>query len=61
MCKKGLKSHNILTLWSKNKNNGFKADVKCITKNEGSKKHRLIEEKGYFDYPITVTLQLVLS
>ncbi len=40
MCKKGLKSHYILTLQSKNKNNAFKAEI---------------------DYPITVTLQLVLS
>ncbi len=27
MCKRGLKSHYILTLQSKNKNNAFKADV----------------------------------
>ncbi len=44
MCKKGLKSHYILTLQSKNKNNAFKAEVKFIKlKMKIIKKHRLIE------------------
>ncbi len=58
MCKKGLKSHYIVTLQSKNKNNAFKAEVKFKLKMKIIKKHRL---KGYFDCPIIVTLQLVLS
>ncbi len=52
MCKK---KKNIVTLQSKNKNKAFKAEVK-FTKEQ---KHRVV--LGYFDYPITVPLQLVLS
>ncbi len=47
MCKKGLKSHNILTfvtLQSKNKNNPFKAEVTFTKlKMKIIKKHRLIK------------------
>ncbi len=60
---KGLTSHYILT--SKNKNNAFKAKLTLLTKQKNEKykkaQTRLIDYKGYFDYPITVTLQLVLS
>ncbi len=43
MCKKGLKTHYILTLQSKNKNNTFKAEVKFTKLKMKIKKHRLIE------------------
>ncbi len=44
MGKKGLKSHYIVTLQFKNKNNAFKAEVKFTKlKMKIIKKHRLIE------------------
>ncbi len=60
MCKRGLKSHYILTLPSK-KNNASKADVKFTKLKMKVKKAQTNWVKGYFDNLIIVTLPLVLS
>ncbi len=61
MCKKGLITFysNIVTLQSKNKNKAFKAEVKFTKLKMKINKIKSTELLGNFDYPITVTLQLV--
>ncbi len=51
----------IVTLQSKNKNKAFKAEVKFTKLKMQLNKNKSTELLDYFDYPITVTLQLVLS
>ncbi len=62
MCRKGLKSQNIVTLQSKNKNNAFKAEVKFTKlKMKVKKSTDYLSKKAILITSFTVTLQLVLS